>query len=381
MNTTNSGNDRNVVISGVTIENNTLTDNTESAILVYSEPALAPGSNSVSGVTIEGNTIISHAAALTAGTFNLIDLRNLSGTNTVSDNSVTISGTLPSQTTAVRAIGIRGSQTGTIDITGNTLNGGGVTANGPTPIPVPVTGLLIQSTDSTTGALSAGAVIDVSNNIITGFQNGITVRDSVNAVYGGLAAGVQVNITDNNLAGNSGYALESGNSGQTINATGNWWGVNSDTGVNGEVTGNVNYSPWLDESTNLVTEGQLGFEGDFSALDVGTGGANAVPFNGRINQAIGMLTSGGTIQVYSGTYAENVVITKPLTLEVASGASVTISDGKSPRVPCRHGRGDRRKRRQRGDYLGLHHPRRQCRLGSGRRGHPRHSKQQHFPGF
>ena len=206
----------------------------------------------MSGVTITGNTITSHAAVLTASTFNLIDLRNVSGTNTVSNNTVTISGTLPSGTTAVRAIGIRGSQTGTIDITGNTLNGGGVASNGPTTIPV--TGVLIESNDSSAGALTAAATIDLTNNLITGFENGITVRDLVNSVYGNLASGVQVNVNTNSIAGNSLYGLQSGSTGATINASGNWWGsVNGPTstlntfassGTGETVTGNVSVVPW-----------------------------------------------------------------------------------------------------------------------------------------
>ncbi len=249
--TTASGNNRNVVISNVTIENNTLTDNTYSPIFIYSRPT--SGSNTVSGVTITGNTIASHAAVLTQGTFNLIDLRNVSGTNTVSNNTVTISGTLPAATTAVRAIGIRGSQTGTIDITGNTLNGGGVASNGPTTIPV--TGVLIQSNDPTAGALTAAATIDLTNNLITGFENGITVRDTTGAgSYGNLASGVQVNVNTNSIAGNSLYGLQSGSTGATINASDNWWGsangpttplnTYASSGTGDTVSGNVNVVSW-----------------------------------------------------------------------------------------------------------------------------------------
>ena len=66
--TTASGTIATSPFSNITIENNTLTDNTESPIFICSRPT--GGSNTVSGVTITGNTITSDAAALTASTFN-----------------------------------------------------------------------------------------------------------------------------------------------------------------------------------------------------------------------------------------------------------------------------------------------------------------------
>ncbi len=312
-------------ISNITVDSNIFTNNTFSAILAY---ARVGGSNSVGNLTISNNTVNVGASHLTAGTFRMIDLRNVSGTDYLTGNTILITGTLFPSTDAVQAIGIRGSQTGTINITGNTLDGGGVTHdNAPT---VFVTGIIIESNDPTVGALPASAVINISNNKINHFEDAIAVRDTTGAgAYGNLAAGVTIKVFDNDLSGNSLLAIRSGNSGATIDASGNWWGASSETAVAAKVAGNVDYTPWLDSGTNYVALGAAGFDGSpgqnnhFDTLDVGSGGQQ-VQLGGRINEAIGLLNSGGTIHVYAGTYNENVLINKTLTLVSVSGAAATI---------------------------------------------------------
>ena len=106
--------------------------------------------------------------------------------------------------------------------------------------------------------------------------------------------------------------------------------MNTETGVQSQITGSgaddVEYTPWLDTSTNNVMSGP-GFNGDYSKLDVGSGGVGQS--GGRINAAIGDLTAGGTIKVYNGTYAEDVVIGEALTLEAASGQTNVVVQGDS----------------------------------------------------
>ena len=136
----------------MTVDGNTIADPSESPILAYSK-VYAGYTNTVADLTIADNTFNIDAGLFTA-TYNMIDLRNVGGTNSLTGNSLTLSGSLPPSATAIRAIGIRGSQTGTIDITGNTLDGGGVTHNGSTTIYV--TGIVILSNDPTTGASPRG---------------------------------------------------------------------------------------------------------------------------------------------------------------------------------------------------------------------------------
>ena len=141
-------------------------------------------------------------------------------------------------------------------------------------------------------------------------------------------------LSDNDLSGNTAFAVTT--TGAAVNASGNWWGYNSETGatdsVQSQISGvaNVDYTPWLDSNTNLTSiagpdYGLPGFYGDFSKLDVGDGGTQTGT-TGRITEAIGDLTSGGTIKVYPGTYNESVTITESLTLESVVGESApTIS--------------------------------------------------------
>jgi len=89
--------------------------------------------------------------------------------------------------------------------------------------------------------------------------------------------------------------------GLIVDAAGDYWGTNTETGIAGSISGaaaaNVDYSPWLDAGTNIVPtpggKANPGFEGDFSALNVGSGGAQAVPQGltqqGRIAEAFDYL--------------------------------------------------------------------------------------------
>jgi hypothetical protein len=116
--------------------------------------------------------------------------------------------------------------------------------------------------------------------------------------------------------------------GVLVDASGNYWGANTEQGIANTIGGagaaDVDYSPWLDNGTNLATTG--GFDGDFSQLDVGSGGVE-LQSGGRINEAVGLLTPGGTIQVYPGSYGEDVSLTKGLTLESVGGVTVTDING------------------------------------------------------
>jgi uncharacterized delta-60 repeat protein len=256
-------------VSNVDIEDNQLTDNTFSPILVYSRPNPSSGFNAVSGITIAGNTISENASVLTAGTFRLIDLRNVAGTTDIHRNLITVTGTLPGPTDAVQAIGIRGSRTGTVNIYENRIDGGGtVHNNAPT---IPVAGIAILSNDASTGAIPSSAVIIVHNNFIRNFEDGVTVRDGVAGVYGGLAAGTDVRINKNDLSSNSQFGIRSGAAGAQIDGGFNWWGAASGpsgagTGSGSAVSVNVDFNPWVTVGTDVGGDPTDGFQPDLSQL-------------------------------------------------------------------------------------------------------------------
>src|SRR5207253_478059 len=103
---------------------------------------------------------------------------------------------------------------------------------------------------------------------------------------------------------------------ETINASGNWWGVNTETGVDAKIRGtgaaHVDRTPFLDvgTDTDLVTPG---FQGSLATLHVTDSGAQ-VGSTGRIQEGIGLVNVSGTVIVEAGTYAENVTVNKVVTL-------------------------------------------------------------------
>jgi hypothetical protein len=119
--------------------------------------------------------------------------------------------------------------------------------------------------------------------------------------------------------------------GDAIDASGNWWGSTDETtiansmksnGVGGDAS-QVDFTSFLDNGTD--TDGvTAGFQGDFSTLNVTTLGAQTGSPD-RITEALQEVTPGGTVNINSGTYNENVNTT-------ATGIdkSVTLAPGNSP---------------------------------------------------
>src|SRR6185312_5852233 len=99
---------------------------------------------------------------------------------------------------------------------------------------------------------------ETSENAITGNTTGINIA---------VGAGTIQPIFDNDLSGNTTAALANA-SGVLVDASGNWWGVDTESGVTGAISGgNVDFSPWLDGGADL-DGATAGFQGDFSSLTV-----------------------------------------------------------------------------------------------------------------
>lgn len=306
----------NGTISGVTIRNNHLTNNSFSPILAYSRANGGGGLNAVGGLTIDANVFDINAAIYTSS-FYLVDLRNIGGTNSIMNNEFNLGGTLPAGTDAVRTIAIRGSRTGQFELDGNDLDGGGVLHhNAPT---VYVSGLAILSNDSSTGAIPSSAVIHVTHNVVRNFEDAIVIRDGVAGTYGNLAPGVTLTVNDNDLSSNSLLAIRSGVSGAMTDASANWWGSNVAASVAAKLTANVDYTPWLVSGTD--TDGAAGFQGDTLELDVSATSPQSGG-TGRIQEGIDRAASGGTVNVAAATYAENVTADANAVSLSAAGTSV-----------------------------------------------------------
>ena len=125
------------------------------------------------------------------------------------------------------------------------------------------------------------------------------------------------------MGSNTGLAINN-LTGGVVNAGGNWFGTNTAAGVAAEVSGNVDYSPWLDTGTDTSTD--AGFQGDFSGLHV-SGASPQAGTGGAIQEGIDLATDGGTVFVEAGTYAENLVIAKSLTLDGAGPTTILSPAG------------------------------------------------------
>jgi hypothetical protein len=195
----------------------------------------------------------------------------------------------------------------------------------------------------------ANASVTFTNNVITGWETG---------VYGEQKTGYTLTLalTNNNLANNTAgittASLALADQGQkqvahprsvsadgalqkrgtrtqpqapltaaVVDASANWWGTNSAAGVAALVTSDVDYTPWLNNGTDTAPA-TPGFQGDFSTLDVGAASPQTGS-TGAIQEAVNLVTTGGTVNVGAGTFTEQLDINKAMTLHGA-GAGTTF---------------------------------------------------------
>ncbi len=115
--------------------------------------------------------------------------------------------------------------------------------------------------------------------------------------------------------------------------------------VAGTASANFDLTPLLDVGADTDVEttpgrGTYGFQGSFNVLDVLATNAQTGA-TGRIQEAVNLVSTGGTVKVPSGTYAENVNVNKAETLSgtptingtlTTSAAGANVSPGFSPGI-------------------------------------------------
>ncbi|WP_345326667.1 beta strand repeat-containing protein, partial [Novipirellula rosea] len=186
-----------------------------------------------------------------------------------------------------------------VSVVGNTITGnlGVASSDGSTSA-----GILI------TTYFGAGTTANITNNTLTGNTTAVAVgydsNDSSN-----------VTIFDNDLSGNSDGVTSTN---PVVNAAGNWWGTADESLI--AASGSVDFSTYLTSGLDTAT-GTLGFQGDFSELNVTALGSQAGS-SSRIDEAIVLVTDGGTLNLGSGTFA-GASVTKPVTI-IGVGAGQTI---------------------------------------------------------
>lgn len=155
--------------------------------------------------------------------------------------------------------------------------------------------------------------ITIAQNEITGNRQGIFIWGSFGSdltgttVFNNAIAGNTVGVNNTNAA--------------VLQASGNWWHVNTPAGVAAAAGTNVDFTPWLDVGTDA--DSGSGFAGSFANVHVDDAGPQ-IGSVGRIQEGIALATAGGTVNIHDGTYAENVNVDKSLTLR-GDGPTTVIS--------------------------------------------------------
>ena len=213
---------------------------------------------------------------------------------------------------------------------------------------LPVLPAISIYTDNGVGqTIPSGSLINILNNKIHGFRESVIIYDlnggagsSSNPFvgYGNLGAGVTVNINNNSFTGDV-ASINSGTSSQLIQASCNWYGSTAGQDVLSKIsTATVQHIPWLSNGTD--NDIATGFQplanvcngypsslyvndnsqtGDRFTTAVGNNsnpGTVAAPF-GSVSYAISKAKNGDTIYVDAGTYIENIIINKSITLRGA----------------------------------------------------------------
>ncbi|HEY0545790.1 MAG TPA: cohesin domain-containing protein [Pyrinomonadaceae bacterium] len=115
--------------------------------------------------------------------------------------------------------------------------------------------------------------------------------------------------------------------------------------IAGPASANFDYSPFLNfgGDTNIETtpgRGTYGFQGNFSALNISATSAQTGGLS-KIQEAINLISVGGTLTVPPGTYAGNVDVNKVMTINgsftvsgtfTVSAVGATVSPGNTPGI-------------------------------------------------
>ena len=120
-------------------------------------------------------------------------------------------------------------------------------------------------------SVEGGGSAAVDNNRITANGTGIHVTDggsltsvTENFITGNTGDGILITATagsvapvfNNDLSGNGGLAVNN-QSATTVDAAGNWWGTSTAAGVAAEISGNVDFKPFLVTGEDTDAQGRL----------------------------------------------------------------------------------------------------------------------------
>ena len=145
-------------------------------------------------------------------------------------------------------------------------------------------------TGNTTGADITQGPTTILNSYVSNNNDGVIVHQGSPTIH------------CSDLSGNSGWAARH-MLGVVFDASGNWWGSNSQPAIAAMVGASVDYTPWLDTGTD-TEPGTPGFQCDRSVLHVDDNSPQKGS-KGRIQEAIDLI-AGSTVHVLPGTYNETM---------------------------------------------------------------------------
>jgi len=176
------------------------------------------------------------------------------------------------------------------------------------------------------------AVYEFRNNKISGFPTSVAIQND--GLPGNLPAGVTININNNSFTGDL-ISINNGNTGQSANASCNWYGTAAAQSVITKVTpATVNYMPWLSTGTDAdIATGFQPVAGSCSGTPISialTSTSNVTCF-GVANGAINITVSGGVPNYNFAWTKDNIAFSSNEDLaNLAPGTyHVTVTDANS----------------------------------------------------
>jgi len=139
-------------------------------------------------------------------------------------------------------------------------------------------------------------------------------------------------IFSNSVYNNGGGLVRSGSHTGVLDASGNWWGSSDPSLVAAAASGSdsVDFTPWVDSGTDTGAED--GFQADFSSLWVDAASVQSGS-QGRISEGLTLL-EGTTVNVMSGVYEEQLVLTKSDVSILGTGSGADSTSNSIIRSPA-----------------------------------------------
>ncbi|HEX5447009.1 MAG TPA: DUF4214 domain-containing protein [Pirellulales bacterium] len=167
----------------------------------------------------------------------------------------------------------------------------------------------------------------IANNYVhnnTATLAAILIGDLTTAPTGVVVTGNSITSNTHNM-----LVFRDLNSGNTVDASANWWGSADSAVVAASVIsttpGQIDFTPWLNSGADSSPT-TPGFQPDFSALTVAPAAISPqFGATGRINEGIQDVAAGGTVTVLNGVYNEGIDLNTNVVVAVSGTVSGPIS--------------------------------------------------------